>query len=188
MRKDFLSTLFLINEGANFKFSIIEKNSSKLIFIYSNVEWLVPVTIIFKFNSLFYMTFLIEMFGVDGISKIKNNNFLTYIYIYYMYFFNIKFFFSFSAYYSQKISSISSFFQNAQWPEREISEMNGTFFFNKLDNRKLLLDYSFVGHPLLKIYPTIGFIEIIYSFINSWISVFFLQYSNGISNDVYFDL
>lgn len=84
-----------------------------------------------------------------------------------MYFYNIKFFFSFSAYYFQKIPSISTFFQNAQWPEREASEMTGAFFYNKIDNRKLLLDYSFIGFPLLKIYPSTGFIELIYSFLTS---------------------
>jgi len=45
--------------------------------------------------------------------------------------------------------------------------MMGAFFYNKLDNRKLLLDYSFIGFPLLKIYPSAGFIELIYSFLTS---------------------
>jgi NADH:ubiquinone oxidoreductase subunit C len=45
--------------------------------------------------------------------------------------------------------------------------MVGTFFYNKIDNRKLLLDYSFIGFPLLKIYPSVGFSELIYSFLSS---------------------
>jgi NADH-quinone oxidoreductase subunit C len=111
------------------------------------------------------MTFFLEMYGIDSLAKEKNSNFLTLIYVYYMYFLNIKFIYGFSAYYNQPINSVSYFFQNAQWPERELSEMYGAFFFNKLDNRRLLLDYSFIGYPMIKIYPTIGFVEIIYSFI-----------------------
>ena len=157
LRRDFIGSLFLILNNAVMKFSVINNRSSKLFFLYTSVEWFLQSIILFRFNSFFYNTFFIEMFGTDNFDKGKKKNFITYIYIFYMYFYNIKFFFSFSTYYFQKVSSISMFFQNAQWPEREAAEMVGTFFYNKIDNRKLLLDYSFIGFPLLKIYPSVGF-------------------------------
>jgi hypothetical protein len=40
---------------------------------------------------------------------------------------------------------------------------------------------------MIKIYPTIGFVEIIYSFIFNWLSIITLQYSNLILNDTLFD-
>ena len=48
--------------------------------------------------------------------------------------------------------------------------MFGVNFINTIDNRILLLDYSFVGHPLLKVFPNIGKIEIYYNFLKGWIS------------------
>jgi len=47
--------------------------------------------------------------------------------------------------------------------EREISEMFGICFSGKKDNRRLLLDFSFIGNPLLKSYPVTGFVEVFYS-------------------------
>lgn len=188
MRRDFIGSLFLILNNAVMKFSVIDNRSSKLFFLYTSVEWFLPSIILFRFNSFFYNTFFIEMFGTDNFTKGKKKNFITYIYIFYMYFYNIKFFFSFSTYYFQKISSISMFFQNAQWPERETAEMVGTFFYNKIDNRKLLLDYSFIGFPLLKIYPSVGFSELIYSFLSSWIITIPLQFSNYIVIDNHYSV
>lgn len=188
LRRDFIGSLFLILNTASMKFSLIENKSSKLFFLYTSVEWFHTSVVLFRFNSFFYNTFFIELFGVDNFNHLKKKNFITYIYIFYMYFYNVKFFFSFSAFYFNKISSISSYFQNAQWPERETAEMVGSFFYNKLDNRKLLLDYSFIGYPLLKIYPSIGFVELMYSFISSWIIVTPLQFSNFIIIDSYYNV
>ena len=177
----------MIIEKAVVRFSVINNRGSKNFFYYTSAEWLTTSMILFRYNTLFYNTFFIEMLGVDSFSKSKKKNFITYIYIFYMYFYNVKFFFSYSAYYNQGISSISSFFQNAQWPEREMSEMNGSFFFNKLDNRRLLLDYSFIGYPLLKVYPTIGYIELVYSFIISWFLFVPIQFFNYVTVDTYFN-
>lgn len=61
-------------------------------------------------------------------------------------------------------SSIDKYFFNANWLEREVSEMYGIFFFLKKDNRKLLLDYSKNENPLLKDYPCEGVTDVFYNF------------------------
>lgn len=150
-----MNLIFLLDK-MNARFSVINNSFYKSLLIYTSINWLVPCNILLRFNSMFYNTFLVEMFGVDCKSKKLNGNFINYIYIYYNYRFREKFFFSFSGLYNDKVSSIAFFFQNAQWPERELSEMFGVFFYNKNDNRRLLLDYLFNGYPLLKIYPVTG--------------------------------
>jgi NADH-quinone oxidoreductase subunit C len=70
----------------------------------------------------------------------------------------------------KKANSISHLFNNAQWVERELSEMFNINFLNKLDSRNLLLDYSYIGYPLLKIFPITGNIELYYNFLKNWIS------------------
>lgn len=42
--------------------------------------------------------------------------------------------------------------------------MFGISFKNKIDTRRLLLDYSKYENPLLKDYPTEGFKDVFYSF------------------------
>ena len=43
-------------------------------------------------------------------------------------------------------------------------------FLNKIDSRNLLLDYSYIGIPLLKNFPMTGRIEIYFNFIKNWTS------------------
>jgi len=67
-----------------------------------------------------------------------------------------------------KLQSISHIFNNSQWVERELAEMYGIYFLNKMDSRNLLLDYSYFGYPLLKIFPVTGNIEIYFNFLKNW--------------------
>lgn len=60
------------------------------------------------------------------------------------------------------LSSISEIFVNANWLEREVSELHGIFFSNKKDLRNLLLPYGDTSAPMLKSFPSIGTREIFY--------------------------
>jgi quinol-cytochrome oxidoreductase complex cytochrome b subunit/NADH:ubiquinone oxidoreductase subunit C len=64
---------------------------------------------------------------------------------------------------TERIYSSSSIFSRADWSEREIWDLFGVYFVGHLDLRRLLTDYGFRGHPLLKDYPLRGFKEVIYS-------------------------
>jgi NADH:ubiquinone oxidoreductase subunit C len=56
--------------------------------------------------------------------------------------------------------SVGELFLNANWLERETSEMSGVTFLSKLDTRNLLLTYCDATIPLRKSKPSIGFKEI----------------------------
>jgi NADH-quinone oxidoreductase subunit C len=100
----------------------------------------------------------------------KTNSINCIIYYFFLSQFNIKInFFSFTSEIN-KINSISNLFNNAFWTERELAEMFNINFLNKLDNRNLLLDYSYIGYPLLKVFPITGNVELYYNFLKNWIS------------------
>lgn len=60
------------------------------------------------------------------------------------------------------VPSIVNLYKSACWMEREIWDMNGIFFKNHPDLRRLLTDYGFEGHPLRKDFPLSGYLEMRY--------------------------
>ena len=62
----------------------------------------------------------------------------------------------------EKISSITTLFECANWFEREIFDLFGIKFLSHPDLRRILTDYGFEGHPLRKDFPTTGFVEVKY--------------------------
>jgi len=62
-----------------------------------------------------------------------------------------------------KIDSIESLYDNANWLEREIWDLFGIYFKNNLDLRRILTDYGFSFFPLRKNFPLVGFFDIFYN-------------------------
>ena len=58
------------------------------------------------------------------------------------------------------VISLSNIYLNANWLEREVWDMFGLKFIFHNDLRRILTDYGFLGHPLLKIFPLMGFTEL----------------------------
>ena len=63
---------------------------------------------------------------------------------------------------SEKLPSITSLHNSANWYEREIYDLFGIEFENHPDLRRLLTDYGFVGHPLRKDFPLTGYLQVRY--------------------------
>lgn len=60
------------------------------------------------------------------------------------------------------INSITELFLNANWLEREASELHGIFFSGKKDVRNLMLPYGDTSAPMKKSFPSVGLREIFY--------------------------
>jgi NADH-quinone oxidoreductase subunit C len=60
------------------------------------------------------------------------------------------------------INSITELFLNANWLEREASELHGIFFAGKKDLRNLMLTYGDTSAPMKKSFPSIGVKEMFY--------------------------
>jgi len=60
------------------------------------------------------------------------------------------------------IVSLNELYANSNWLEREVWDLFGTKFIYHQDLRRILTDYGFVGHPLLKLFPLTGFIDLRY--------------------------
>jgi len=62
----------------------------------------------------------------------------------------------------EMIPTITDFYKNANWAEREVWNLYGVYFSNHPDLRNILTDYGFEGKPLRKEYPVVGYTQIRY--------------------------
>ena len=61
------------------------------------------------------------------------------------------------------LPSVTQIFEGANWLEREVWDLFGTFFADHPELRRILTDYGFQGFPLRKDFPLTGFIEVYYN-------------------------
>lgn len=173
---------FLIFEHLPILFFISKTNNKNHYNYYIPQHYFKIVNLFLSLELNLNYNFLIDLSALD-LQKTKQNwifiklnkninNILIYS-IYYLYFLKTKIcFFCFLKKQSLKnyFFSIEDIFFNSNWLEREVSEMFGIYFFNKLDTRNLLLEYSAMYNPMLKNFPCEGYFEIYYNFFNENIS------------------
>ena len=114
-----------------------------------------------KYHFFFQFMQLLDIFIVDFPNK-KARFELNYVVVSLK--FNQRFIIKFSICENQFVPSLTTFFQSANWLERESWDMFGIFFINHPDLRRILTDYGFTGFPLRKDFPLSGYDEIRYDF------------------------
>ena len=60
------------------------------------------------------------------------------------------------------VLSLIDIYANSNWLEREVWDLYGIKFIYHSDLTRILTDYGFIGHPLLKLFPLTGFSELRY--------------------------
>lgn len=167
--------LFVIFEKIQIQLWTSSSNQPNHFFIQIPAKWLYSINVLFKRDLHFWNSTLIENSAVDCTNFSTNNTKLDYFfksnnliifYVYYFYFLKIKInlIMLYNMYKKSHITSIEKLYKNANWIERETSEMFGINYTHKKDMRKLLTDYSSFENPLLKSYPSEGFFDVFYNF------------------------
>lgn len=132
-------------------------------------SWFFILNQILKNEIYFSNTWLIEQTVIDNFFNnifIKKNSRLISCAIYYSYYSKIRTMLI-SNITNNCIASIDSIFKNANWLEREVSEMYGVNILLKSDSRKLLLDYSKIEHPMLKDFPSEGVKDVFFDILDN---------------------
>lgn len=180
--------LFIVFERLNSKIWTSKKLNSNHSLIVVPSNWLYSLNIFFKKELLLSNTSLIENSAIDtsyyNLENNQNNlnhnsienyffkNKLLIFYNYYNYFLKNKItLFIILNNLSKSIDSIDRIFSNANWLERETSEMYGINYKWKTDTRKLLLDYSKIENPMLKEFQTEGTQDAFYNIFENQVVV-----------------
>jgi NADH:ubiquinone oxidoreductase subunit C len=151
----------LIFEKFNFLHytSRIDSNCSTYVLIPNTALYLVNYFL--KNNALTSYNTLIDATAIDTKKYVNLAEILHLFYkcnrlllSYQYYFYHTKCKLTFFITYNQPITSLDKLYLNANWLEREISEMFGVVFTFKRDIRKLLLNYNESTTPMLKDYNT----------------------------------
>jgi NADH-quinone oxidoreductase subunit C len=75
--------------------------------------------------------------------------------------------------------SLTSVFQSTNWGERELYDMFGVYFRNHPDLRRILTDYGYKGHPLLKQHSVLGYEQKHYDYKTKYIGTTKLVHSTS---------
>nr|YP_010411973.1 NADH dehydrogenase subunit 9 [Tetrahymena rostrata]QBI37942.1 NADH dehydrogenase subunit 9 [Tetrahymena rostrata]URP31133.1 NADH dehydrogenase subunit 9 [Tetrahymena rostrata] len=172
--------IFIVFEKLNSKIWISKKlNSNHSVILIPN-NWFYSINLFLKKELLFSNITLIENSAIDtthynqetnfnsiSVNSIENyffKNKLLIFYNYYNYFLKNKLtiFLIINNFY-KNIDSVDRIFPNANWLERETSEMYGINYKWKTDTRKLLLEYSKIENPMLKEFQSEGTQDVFYS-------------------------
>lgn len=163
------------------KFYLITKRKSFFTFDYSlfTIKSYMPsILYLFRNSSVFSSSIFLDLSAFERPNMVDSVAFSLF-YLFYIPLLGIRISLNFVVGQKKTVKSMASCFQALEWAEREVSEMLGIKFLLKKDSRKLLLDYSFVGFPLLKHFPVVGLVELTYNFKIKWVMYVSLRLSES---------
>lgn len=111
-------------------------------------------------NIFFKIVSIIDIVAIHYPDNLENE--FEFLYVNINYKLNLRFFIKILIKKENLIISINNLYKSVSWLEREIWDFFGIKFIYHKDLRRILTDYGFLGHPLLKQFPLIGFIELRY--------------------------
>jgi NADH:ubiquinone oxidoreductase subunit C len=164
-------SIFVVYENINFVVWTSQGFGPNNYAFYINYRWFYSLNTFFKNEVFLSSSTIIENSAADkkNHKNIFGNFFfkkthITSFYLYYLFTLKIKLLLLTLPNKHKQLPSIDKIYKSTSWLERETGEMFGIVYYNKTDNRRLLLDYSKQENPLLKDYPTEGFNDVFYNF------------------------
>lgn len=149
-------------------------------------DYIYNIAGVLKNEVFFNFNYLAEISAVDTLKFSKflpeidnyfSKNRVLLFYIFYMYSIKLRLtIFTSTNFKNSNIHSIETHYPNANWLEREVSEMFQINYILKRDNRNLLLDYSQNEYPMLKDFPVEGYKDLYYNFIEENLTYMDHQY------------
>ena len=151
--------IFLFNILLNnvYDFFLIKK---KRFFFFLNTYLYFYSFSILSSNILIKIKSIIDIVATHFPDNLENE--FEFLYVNINYKLNLRFFLKLLIKKEDLMVSLSNLYKSVGWFEREIWDLFGIKFIYHKDLRRILTDYGFLGHPLLKQFPLIGFIELRY--------------------------
>lgn len=174
--------MFLILEKASVLFWSSKTLVPNHFVVLLNSKWFYLLNQIFKNELFFSSSVLIENTAIDTrfynkcSSEIslffkKNKLLVSYSYYFLLTKLRLTVFLNLKNDYKPYLWSVDKIYKNANWLERETSEMYGLLYYWKNDARKLLLDYSKMENPMLKDFPCEGIQDVFYNFFENQVVI-----------------
>jgi NADH-quinone oxidoreductase subunit C len=144
---------FLKSNKTNFTISYI---SDLTCYILEDMEHIKDLMLFLKGSPILRFTILTDLFATDFPEREKR---FEIVYNLLSLKLNRRLLIKFCCNEEQKPKSIHSIFSASVWYEREIYDMFGIYFDDSPDMRRILTDYGFIGHPLRKDFPLMGYVQ-----------------------------
>lgn len=145
-----------------FSESSLAKN--KTLFVHVGRRGLRALLALVRLQTLLFGTHLLDVTGFEQAASARRGGAVVSVtYAFYAARWGLKLVVCTNLYSWSRVPSLGEFFGGAVWPERECAELLGVNFAQKLDARRLMLDYTFEGAPLLKKFPVVGYEELEFS-------------------------
>lgn len=138
----------------------VEISENEIVLVLRENKKLRRVLNLLKNHSEFQYKTLIDLYGVDYISRKKR---FEVHYVLWSLQYNERIRIKCYLGLEESLESVSSVYSSANWLEREVWDMYGIYFMDHPDLRRILTDYGFEGFPLRKDFPVTGFLEVRYN-------------------------
>lgn len=151
--------------GDKSEISVSPKDSNMLVIHINDItpaikhKKILSILRILKDNKKLRFTILTDLFAADFPSRTER---FEVVYNLLSLQLNLRIIVKTSTSENEALPSASDIFSAATWYEREIYDMFGITFDNNPDQRRILTDYGFIGHPLRKDFPLTGHAQVRY--------------------------
>jgi NADH:ubiquinone oxidoreductase subunit C len=164
MRCDLLGFVRFVFSRSVLLFSESSAAKNKTVFLHVGRRSLRALLALVRLQTLVFGTHLLDVTGFEQAANgAQSGAAVSVVYVFYAARWSFKLVICTHSHSWSRVASLGEFFGGAVWPERECAELLGVNFAQKLDARRLMLDYTFEGAPLLKKFPAVGYEELEYN-------------------------